>query len=83
MAPDPEAEYWDVNDIAEYLGVAVTTVHTYRFRGKKNLPGGLPPEDKVFGRSPVWKPATIISWPRPGRGAGGGRPRKDETGETS
>lgn len=37
--------------------------------------GDLPPPDRKFGRSPVWKPTTIESWRprRPGRGAGGGR----------
>lgn len=31
---------------------------------------------------PWWRPATIHAWERPGRGAGGGRPRKD-AGDTS
>ncbi|MFE6305059.1 hypothetical protein [Nocardiopsis sp. NPDC057823] len=41
-------------------------------------PGDFPPPDQVFGRSPVWEPETIDKWARarPGKGAGGGRPRK-------
>lgn len=82
MAPDPDADYWTMADIAEYLGVKLRSVHTYRLRGQKGEPGGLPQEDKVLGRTPVWKPATILGWERPGQGAGGGRPRKDRTEET-
>ncbi|WP_344968237.1 hypothetical protein [Salinactinospora qingdaonensis] len=41
-------------------------------------PGDFPPPDQTFGRSPVWLPETIDRWAtnRPGRGTGGGRPRK-------
>ncbi|MBE1557632.1 hypothetical protein [Nonomuraea africana] len=76
--PDMDADYWTMADIADYLEVKLRTVHTYRQRRKDGDPNGLPPEDKMIGRTPVWKPATITSWPRPGRGAGGGRPRKDD-----
>lgn len=63
--PDPSADYWDMRDIAAYWGVTYETVRTYRARGR----GELPPHDHTFGRSPVWRPDTIIKHPRPGRGA--------------
>ncbi|MGW4042969.1 helix-turn-helix transcriptional regulator [Streptomyces sp. NPDC004721] len=62
---DPNADYWTVQDIAEYWNVAPQTVRTYRSRKR----GELPEPDNVFGRSPVWKPATIINFQRPGQGA--------------
>lgn len=82
---DVEADYWTMSDIAAYLGVKLKSVHTYRLRGKKEeeqeVPPaerrGLPKEDRMYGRTPVWKPQTIIKWQqeqRPGQGAGGGRP---------
>lgn len=88
---DLDADYWTMADIAEHLGVKLRSVHTYRLRGQQlrerqvagedlspeQLAAGLPAEDKMIGRTPVWRPATIASWKRPGHGAGGGRPRKD------
>ncbi|MFB4273047.1 helix-turn-helix transcriptional regulator [Nonomuraea sp. GTA35] len=68
---DVDTDYWTMADIAEHLGIKLRSVHTYRTRGD------LPPEDHMIGRTPVWRPATITSWKRPGQGAGGGRPRKD------
>lgn len=62
---DPNADYWTVSDIAEYWGVSPQTIRSYRSRGR----GELPDADRVFGRSPVWKPATIIGFVRPGQGA--------------
>lgn len=62
---DPNADYWTVKDIAEHWGVTPQTVRTYRSRKR----GELPEPDNVFGRSPVWKPATIINFERPGQGA--------------
>jgi hypothetical protein len=62
---DPNADYWTVSDIAEYWDVSPQTIRSYRSRGR----GELPQEDKVFGRSPVWRPATIINFQRPGQGA--------------
>ncbi|MDH2425767.1 hypothetical protein [Sphaerisporangium sp. TRM90804] len=65
--------WWTMADIAEHLGLRVRSVRTYRTAGI------LPREDHMFGRTPVWRPATITGWQRPGQGAGGGRPRKDAT----
>lgn len=62
---DPNADYWTIADIAEYWHVSPQTVRSYRSRGK----GELPKEDRTFGRSPVWRPATIINFERPGQGA--------------
>lgn len=75
-----------MGDIAAYLGVEhVETVHKYNYDATRNRKAGTPqrgdlPErdGMMFGR-PVWRPATIINWQkheRPGKGAGGGRPRK-------
>jgi 8-oxo-dGTP pyrophosphatase MutT (NUDIX family)/predicted DNA-binding transcriptional regulator AlpA len=69
MALDPTAEWWTTTDVAEYLGVRVATVSTYRKRGQ------MPAPDQSLGRSHVWRPSRIIAWhegrPRPGTG---GRP---------
>ena len=64
MAADPNADYWTVADVAAYWGVSPQTIRTYRSRGR----GEIPKEDQTFGRSPVWKPATIIGFERPGQG---------------
>ena len=42
--------------------------------------GRMPPASGHFGRTPWWDRAVIVAWleQRPGRGAGGGRPRKEE-----
>lgn len=79
MAPDPKADYWDMSDVAEYLDVALRTVYTYRLRGKNGEPGGLPAEDRMFGRSPAWRPATITGWKRPVEESGQGRPPRRRT----
>ncbi|MFJ9420710.1 helix-turn-helix transcriptional regulator [Streptomyces sp. NPDC101249] len=62
---DPDAEYWTVDDIAEHWSVKVGTVRSYRSRKK----GELPEPDQVYGRTPLWKPSTIIDFKRPGQGA--------------
>jgi predicted DNA-binding transcriptional regulator AlpA len=75
----------DLRGIAETLGLAHRTVRNYhqaaerRRRQGAPRPGDFPPPDQVFGRTPVWKASTVRSWKqrRPGRGAGGGRPRKE------
>ncbi len=62
---DPNTDYWTTADVAEYWGVTVQTIRTYRSRKR----GELPEPDRIFGRSPAWKPATIINFQRPGQGA--------------
>ncbi|QDN58688.1 helix-turn-helix domain-containing protein [Streptomyces sp. S1D4-20] len=61
---DPNADYWTIADVARYWGVSEQTIRAYRSRRR----GELPPADKVFSRSPVWKPATIIGFQRLGQG---------------
>jgi hypothetical protein len=62
---DPTADYWTIKGVAEHWGVTEQTIRTYRSRNR----GELPEPDKVFGRSPVWKPETILNFVRPGQGA--------------
>ncbi|MFE5368172.1 helix-turn-helix transcriptional regulator [Streptomyces mirabilis] len=63
--PDPNAEYWTVAEIAEHWGVKEQTVRSYRSRKR----GELPDPDRIYGRTPLWKPVTIINFVRPGQGA--------------
>lgn len=62
---DPKADYWTIDDVADHWGVKPQTIRAYRARNR----GELPPPDRVFGRSPVWRPATIEAFVRPGQGA--------------
>lgn len=67
--PDPNAEYWATSEVAQYLGVQLGTVATYRRRGQ------MPAPDITVGGRPAWRPATIREWHanRPGRGWRTGR----------
>lgn len=63
-------EYLGVKQVADRLGIT---------------PGGLlnlklPEPDVLIGRTRGWLPETIDEWNarRPGRGVGGGRPRKNK-----
>jgi predicted DNA-binding transcriptional regulator AlpA len=79
----------DLKGVASELGLALKTVRHYHHMAAKHRREGTPhagdfPEpDMMFGRSPVWKQATINHWlrHRPGQGVGGGRPRKGERDE--
>jgi hypothetical protein len=66
-APDPDTDWWTTTDVADYLGVTVGTVSSYRARGQ------MPAPDRTIGRTHVWTPRRIIEWhdQRPGHG---GRP---------
>lgn len=74
-----------VRAIAERIGVKERTIRNYhqaaerRRRDGEPRPGDFPPPDDRFGITPVWKASTIRRWQarRPGRGFGGGRPRKE------
>ena len=72
--PDPAATWWTTTDVAEYLGVQVGTVSSYRIRGQ------MPEPDETEGRTHKWRPSRIIAWhggrPRPGIG---GRTGDDST----
>lgn len=63
--------YLGVTDIAKRLGISAAAVSAYR----------LPEPDASIGRTRGWKAETIDAWnaARPGRGVGGGRPRKKRT----
>lgn len=55
--PNTDAEFWNSTDVAEYLGVGITTVSAYRARHF------LPAPDLTVGkRTHLWRPATIITW---------------------
>jgi hypothetical protein len=61
---DPAKPYWTMDDIAAYWHTKPKTIRTYRSRGR----GELPPEDRMIGRVPVWRPSTIIDFKRLGQG---------------
>jgi hypothetical protein len=67
--PDENAEWWTTSDVADYLGVKLTTVSNYRRRGQ------MPAPDTTVRATHLWRPTRIIEWhaarPRPGVG---GRP---------
>lgn len=60
--------YLGVTDVARRLGISTAAVSAYK----------LPEPDAMIGRTRGWLPETIDQWNanRPGRGVGGGRPRK-------
>lgn len=64
--------YLDMRAAAARLGVDYATVRRYR------ATGNFPPADVRVGQSPGWLPETLDAWQaaRPGRGVGGGRPRR-------
>ncbi|MEV6801321.1 hypothetical protein AB0M91_23685 [Micromonospora rifamycinica] len=57
-------DYLDSAALAARLGIKLTSVHRMRSRGD------LPTPDRMIGRSPAWRPATIDAWQaaRPGHG---------------
>ncbi|MGG7112984.1 helix-turn-helix transcriptional regulator [Bifidobacterium catenulatum] len=61
-------EYLGVKQVAERLGITQGAL----------LSLNLPEPDALTGRTRGWLPSTIDRWnvTRPGRGVGGGRPRK-------
>ncbi|KFI58738.1 hypothetical protein [Bifidobacterium gallicum] len=60
--------YLGIKEVSERLGITNASAKGYR----------LPESDVMIGRTRGWKPETIDAWnaARPGRGIGGGRPRK-------
>ena len=66
------SEQWGYPEVAAHLGTAQSTVRKY---AAKEF---LPEPDGRIGGSPWWWADTIRAWheQRPGRGVGGGRPRK-------
>jgi len=47
-----------VKQVAERLGLSMSTVTAYRARGR------MPKPDKQYGRTPLWKEETIAAWRR-------------------
>jgi hypothetical protein len=68
--PDPRADWWVPDDVAAYLGVSASTVASYKSRGQ------MPEPERHFGRTPVWRPQTIIDWHDNRPGHGGRRPNR-------
>ncbi|PJM72866.1 hypothetical protein CS006_06300 [Bifidobacterium primatium] len=62
------AHYLGIKEIGERLGIKNPSSTGYK----------LPEPDVMIGRTRGWLPETIDAWnaARPGRGVGGGRPRK-------
>ena len=63
-------EYLSVTDVSKRLGISTAAASAYK----------LPQPDATIGRTRGWLPETIDRWNanRPGRGVGGGRPRKNK-----
>ena len=61
--------YLGLNDVADRLGITKGALARYK----------LPEPDATVGKARGWLPETIDQWnaARPGRGVGGGRPRKN------
>ena len=55
--PDPGADYWNSTDVANWLGLKISTISAYRARGQ--MPA---PDLTVGARTHLWKPRTIIEW---------------------
>lgn len=60
--------YLSLTEVAARLGITTGALAGYK----------LPEPDALIGRTRGWLPETIDEWnaSRPGRGVGGGRPRK-------
>lgn len=77
-------EWLTYQDIAERMGVTVGVLRKYLATSRRNREAGTPsfsdmPEpDKMFGRTPVWRPGTVDRWlrRRPGKGVGGAEARE-------
>ncbi|MBT1166763.1 hypothetical protein [Bifidobacterium simiarum] len=66
-------KFLSLKEIGERLGIVNPASKGYR----------LPEPDALIGRTRGWLPETIDAWnaSRPGRGVGGGRPRKHQVDE--
>lgn len=52
----PQKRLYTLTEIADILGVETSTLTAYRARGR------MPAPDEQYGRTPLWKPATIRAW---------------------
>lgn len=50
------SDYLTLSQVAEKLGLSMGTVSAYRSRGR------MPAPDMQYGRTPLWKPETIMAW---------------------
>jgi predicted DNA-binding transcriptional regulator AlpA len=79
-------DFLTLTDLAQLLGVKTETVSFYRAHskaGRRYADHPFPAPDRLVGRSPIWhanRVEEIKAWDaqRPGRGVGGGRPRKSD-----
>jgi predicted DNA-binding transcriptional regulator AlpA len=69
MTPTPTidelpTDWWTAADCAAFLGITRSTWAAYVAREQAPAP------ERTFGRSPVWRPATVKTWAasRPRRG---------------
>jgi predicted DNA-binding transcriptional regulator AlpA len=75
-----EDPYRDTEQVGQLIGVSSATVRLYLKRTRRRITDGKPVRkqdfplpDDMFGRSPVWRESTILTWVgnRPGRGRRG------------
>jgi hypothetical protein len=57
-------DWWAPAEVAEYLGITTKAWNSYVSRGLA------PAAEKFFGRTPVWRPATVKEWESSRRGRG-------------
>ena len=90
VAPRARARLLSLSDIATHYALSLPTVRNYNGkaamarRSGTATPHGFPaPVDRI-GNSPLFDPEAVRAWfeHRPGRGAGGGRPRKKPAPDT-
>lgn len=55
-------DYWTAQDCADHWGISPITWRSYVSRGQAPAPS------TRISRTPLWDPATVRAWPRPGRG---------------
>lgn len=90
MPARSRAQLLSLADIAEQYALAPATVRTYNGKAAVARRNGTarghdfpPPVDRI-GNSPLFDAEAVRAWfdHRPGRGAGGGRPRKSRSDDT-
>jgi predicted DNA-binding transcriptional regulator AlpA len=53
---DLPTDWWTVEHVAAYLGISAGTWRSYVAREQA------PAADRLFGRSPAWRPRTVKTW---------------------
>lgn len=80
-------DFLTLADVADLLGMKTQTISFYRAHskpGRRYANHPFPAPSRLVGRSPIWmrdRTEELKAWDaaRPGRGTGGGRPRKTES----